>query len=266
MCGVRMLTGVTSFAFIHHSQHDRFRDSSTVPTRLKRYYNSKQLHFITCSCYHRIPFLRRAQRRDLSEVLSRPAVATALPSWAMWSRPSTSICSSASLRPGPRGDEGGETAFCMHGAQAPALLSHKTLLWLRVGQLGTSWQKRLYDGNCGARQLIGTPARHASEPSAARVGGGTGSVALEQLPFLCLCRARSDPGEFSGTPRGDQDAAMPELRESAPQRPLVRNVPEGMSHPPNVELARSRTWRDPVSVDGMKHWSGPSRRIPLQSL
>jgi putative transposase len=36
-----------------------------VPSRLKRYYNSKQLHFITCSCYHRIPFLGRAQRRDL---------------------------------------------------------------------------------------------------------------------------------------------------------------------------------------------------------
>jgi putative transposase len=36
-----------------------------VPSRLKRYYNSKQLHFITCSCYHGIPFLARAQRRDL---------------------------------------------------------------------------------------------------------------------------------------------------------------------------------------------------------
>jgi putative transposase len=36
-----------------------------VPTRLKRYYNSRQLHFITCSCYHRIPFLGRAPRRDL---------------------------------------------------------------------------------------------------------------------------------------------------------------------------------------------------------
>jgi putative transposase len=36
-----------------------------VPTHFKRYNNSKQLHFITCSCYHHIPFLGRAQRRDL---------------------------------------------------------------------------------------------------------------------------------------------------------------------------------------------------------
>jgi hypothetical protein len=25
-----------------------------MPTRLKRYYNLKHLHFITCSCYHRL--------------------------------------------------------------------------------------------------------------------------------------------------------------------------------------------------------------------
>jgi hypothetical protein len=61
-----MLTGLTSFAFIHHSQHDRFRVSlQPCPRASSADYNSKQLHFITCSCYHRIPFLRRARRRDL---------------------------------------------------------------------------------------------------------------------------------------------------------------------------------------------------------
>ena len=36
-----------------------------MPTGLRRCYGSGDLHFITCSCYHRIPFLDRPQRRDL---------------------------------------------------------------------------------------------------------------------------------------------------------------------------------------------------------
>lgn len=36
-----------------------------MPSRLKRYYTSKDLHFITCSCYRRRPLLGSAQRRDL---------------------------------------------------------------------------------------------------------------------------------------------------------------------------------------------------------
>ena len=36
-----------------------------MPSRLKRYYNAKHLHFITCSCYRRRPLLGTARRRDL---------------------------------------------------------------------------------------------------------------------------------------------------------------------------------------------------------
>ena len=36
-----------------------------VPTRLKRYYNLKHLHFLTCSCYHRRPLLNTPRRRNL---------------------------------------------------------------------------------------------------------------------------------------------------------------------------------------------------------
>ena len=36
-----------------------------MPTGLKRYYGAGQVHFITCSCYHRIPWLDTAARRDL---------------------------------------------------------------------------------------------------------------------------------------------------------------------------------------------------------
>jgi putative transposase len=36
-----------------------------VPHGLRRYYGADDLHFITCSCYRRLPFLRSARRRDL---------------------------------------------------------------------------------------------------------------------------------------------------------------------------------------------------------
>ena len=35
-----------------------------MPTGLKRYYGAKHLHFITGSCYHRLPMLGTARRRD----------------------------------------------------------------------------------------------------------------------------------------------------------------------------------------------------------
>ena len=36
-----------------------------MPSRLKRYYTARDLHFITCSCYRRRPLLGSARRRDL---------------------------------------------------------------------------------------------------------------------------------------------------------------------------------------------------------
>ncbi len=36
-----------------------------MPWGLERHYGGGDLHFITCSCYHRRPFLRTARRRDL---------------------------------------------------------------------------------------------------------------------------------------------------------------------------------------------------------
>jgi putative transposase len=36
-----------------------------MPTRLKRFYSLKHLHFITCTCYHRLPLLSSPPSRDL---------------------------------------------------------------------------------------------------------------------------------------------------------------------------------------------------------
>lgn len=36
-----------------------------MPTRLRRYYGRGDLHFITFSCYRRLPLLKRARARDV---------------------------------------------------------------------------------------------------------------------------------------------------------------------------------------------------------
>jgi putative transposase len=36
-----------------------------MPKGLKRYYGHEYLHFLTCSCYHRQPWLGTTHRRDL---------------------------------------------------------------------------------------------------------------------------------------------------------------------------------------------------------
>jgi putative transposase len=36
-----------------------------VPNKLRRYYGARYLHFVTTSCYQRLPLLARAQNRDL---------------------------------------------------------------------------------------------------------------------------------------------------------------------------------------------------------
>jgi len=36
-----------------------------MPEGLKRYYGTGHLHFITCSCYQRKPYLGTPRRRDL---------------------------------------------------------------------------------------------------------------------------------------------------------------------------------------------------------
>jgi hypothetical protein len=58
-----------------HSSHSGVQVlcyTSPVPNKLHRYYGAGYLHFITTSCYHRLPLLQKPQHRDLLlEVLER---------------------------------------------------------------------------------------------------------------------------------------------------------------------------------------------------
>ena len=64
-----------------------------MPSGLKRYYGAHDLHFITCSCYRRLPLLDTANRRDLLlKLLEEARQRTALLCSDTWSCPNTFIC------------------------------------------------------------------------------------------------------------------------------------------------------------------------------
>src|SRR4030088_1344570 len=52
--------------FIRHKAGLEFCVTSRgCPTKLRRYYGAGYLHFITTSCYHRLPLLQKPPNRDL---------------------------------------------------------------------------------------------------------------------------------------------------------------------------------------------------------
>ena len=57
-----------------------------MPKGLKRYYGHEHLHFLTCSCYHREPWLSEPRlARDLFlQILEEARQRYALWWWAMW--------------------------------------------------------------------------------------------------------------------------------------------------------------------------------------
>src|SRR5690349_25095598 len=57
------MSGVTRM-FVRHRSPTVPCLHPSVPTRLKRYYGAQDLHFITCSCYHRWPILGTPRHRD----------------------------------------------------------------------------------------------------------------------------------------------------------------------------------------------------------
>ncbi|MGA8312131.1 MAG: hypothetical protein WB755_19015 [Terriglobales bacterium] len=63
-----------------------------MPRNLKRYYGAGDPHFITCSCYHRQPWLGSACRRDLFLPFWKKFASAMLSSFSdTWSCPSTFI-------------------------------------------------------------------------------------------------------------------------------------------------------------------------------
>ncbi len=64
-----------------------------MPTGLRRYYGQGHLHFITFSCYRRLPLLKSARARDLFvKELAKFAMNWVFGWWGTWSCRNTCTC------------------------------------------------------------------------------------------------------------------------------------------------------------------------------
>jgi hypothetical protein len=52
-----------------------------MPKGLRRFHSGGDEHFITCSCYHREPFLAAANRRDLFLKILEEETVVQIPLW-----------------------------------------------------------------------------------------------------------------------------------------------------------------------------------------
>jgi putative transposase len=170
-----------------------------VPKNLKRYYGAGDLHFVTSSCYHRQPWLASARRRDLfltilEQVRQRyrfvvvgyvvmPEHFHLLISEPQRGTPSTVI---QALKLG----------------WARRILARTRLRNRLQASLWENrppshiWQRRFYDFNVWSERKRIEKLRYMHPQSGeAWIGPGARSMALEQLPVLCLRRNRSSAGE-----------------------------------------------------------------------
>jgi len=146
-----------------------------VPKGLRRYYGAEDLHFITCSCYQRKPWLDNDERRDLFLKILEEV------------RKEHRFVVRAAGRDTVDGDAECKTAFCAEScaqAQAAASSRHPPL-----AENAKSGAPRIPDVHLAAallrfQCLDGAEANrkaalHAPESGNAGIGPGAGALALE---------------------------------------------------------------------------------------
>jgi REP element-mobilizing transposase RayT len=174
----------------HHSQWQSPVLILYFVTRgLERWYGGHDLHFITCSCYHRQPQLGSAYRRDLFLLLLeevRQQLQFVVYGYVVMPEHFHLLISEP---------EKGDPSLVMKVVkQRFARLVNQQMRKSSAVQTVLSdvaltpvWQKRFYDFNVSSRRKPHREAAlHASESREARVGGRTRSVEMEHLPLLRL--------------------------------------------------------------------------------
>jgi hypothetical protein len=79
-------TDAASLFIRHIPDVERCATPRWYPVKLRGHYGAGYLHFVTTSCYRRLPLVQKSHNPDLLlEVLERCAVGIASWSWAMWS-------------------------------------------------------------------------------------------------------------------------------------------------------------------------------------
>ena len=159
---------------------------------LERFYGGHDLHFITCSCDRRQPELGTAYRRDLFlRVLeeARRKYQCVVYGYVILPEHFHLLMSEP---------EQGDPSVVMKVVKErfSRLLNRgrrsrcaaQSSLWDLSRQ--PIWQKRFYDFNLWSTRKRIEKVRYIHRNRVKRGGGATRSVAMEQLPLLCLRRAR----------------------------------------------------------------------------
>ena len=183
--------GLSTHVHASHQTHTRLPTLLGVPKNLKRYYGSGDLHFITCSCCHRqrllgAPHLRDLFLKALEQMRTRYRFVVlgyvVMPEHfhLLISEPQQGTPSTAMLE-----IKLGFARRVIGSGGAPCLAG-----FARHGDSNRIWERRFYDFTVWTeRKRIEKHALHASKSGEARLGARAGSVALEQLPFVCLRRS-----------------------------------------------------------------------------
>jgi REP element-mobilizing transposase RayT len=169
-----------------------------MPSGLHRIFGAHHLHFITYSCYRRLPLLSSAHARDrflaileqtrrkyrfvvvgyvvmpehIHVLLTEPERGTPSTIMQILKQRTAHALLPKRRRKNPRQRE-------LFGESPPR--------WF--------WQARFYDFNVWPQEAGGEAALHASQSREARPGRVTRAVALEQLPSLSAGRARASTSE-----------------------------------------------------------------------
>ncbi len=171
-----------------------------MPRGLHRYYGADHLHFITCSCYRRLPLLRPARSRErLLSVLeqSRQRYRFVVVGYVVMPEHIHLLLSE------PEVGTPSTVMQVLKQRTARALLPkmkprdpRQIKLFGEIPARAPFWQTRFHDFNVWTeKKRVEKTALHAPQSGEARSDGDTRGLALEQLSLLFSRRVRASAGE-----------------------------------------------------------------------
>lgn len=182
-----------------------------MPSRLKRYYGTDHLHFITFTCYHRQPWLASQRRRDLFlKVLeqARERYQFVVVGYVVMPEHVHLLISEPEKSDPSRAIQAVKQGFARHVLRPVRQQRRKGQAQLFAGEAEHVWQKRFYDFNVWSRHKRIEKLRYMHENPVRRglvlepeqwtwssyrsyACGEAGAVKINQWSAAIL-RARSD--------------------------------------------------------------------------
>ena len=221
-----------------------------MPKGLHRRYGLRHLHFITCSCYRRLPFLPRpALRIYLSRFWAKCGIATASLWPATSSCPITFTCSSANPLQGTP-----STVLQVLKQRVSRRFRRKPRKKISSQQLALPFRQAigliasllaaalLRFQRLESDQVRRKASLHAHESDEEKIGGSSERLALEQFFFL------REEGNWTGSHRyrtliGARNSKSPPLKsvkDGAPQLQIQRpghprtTILQSLGHPTDM--------------------------------